>query len=262
MNTYEQSLKRRQLSPQTIRLRLFYIGKLAERIPLFHATLEDLEAFRDSNPYWSDATRITVVASVRSFYKWAHHAGHMPTNPAFELPRPREIRRPGRTATDDQVTAGLEKARSAAQKAMILLGAECGLRVSEIAALHRDDRDGEWLHVLGKGSKLRTVWVSPELCEILDLIESTTMRWHHYFPGRSGGHVHPSTVWRHIRGNADVNPHALRHRAGTAVYRGTGKDIRATQEFLGHERPETTARYVHVERDDLRRAGAAARMAA
>lgn len=144
---------------------------------------------------------------------------------------------------------------------MIRLGAECGLRVHEIAKVDLRDRDGEWLEVIGKGGKMRTVWLSPELEAALDTIEMTTMRHTYYFPGKSGKPVHPSTVWRVVTRLVEVNTHALRHRAATTVYRET-KDIRVTQEFLGHSSPITTARYVHVERDDLKRAGGASRLRA
>lgn len=66
-----------------------------------------------------------------------------------------------------------------------------------------------------------------------------------------GGHLHPHAVHKIIRRHAAINPHALRHAAGTAAYRAS-KDLRATQAFLGHSSPNTTAIYVHVAEDDLR----------
>jgi hypothetical protein len=51
-----------------------------------------------------------------------------------------------------------------------------------------------------------------------------------------------------------------RHRAATVVYRGTGYDLRLTQVFLGHSSPAVNAIYVHVEREDLQRASATARL--
>jgi len=67
-------------------------------------------------------------------------------------------------------------------------------------------------------------------------------------------------VWRRLSVLTNTNPHSLRHRAGTVVYRGTGNDLRLTQEFLGHTSPAITAIYVHVEREDLQRASEAARV--
>lgn len=65
------------------------------------------------------------------------------------------------------------------------------------------------------------------------------------------GHLHPHSVHKIIKRVAGINPHALRHAAGTAAYQAT-KDLRATQAFLGHSNPNTTAIYVHVEDEALR----------
>lgn len=124
----------------------------------------------------------------------------------------------------------------------------------------RSGADGEWLSVIGKGNRQRETWISPELADALDELERTAVRHGYYLPSRTTGHLHPSTVWRHIGQVLESNPHSLRHRAGTVVYQRTGKDLRTTQEFLGHASPNTTAIYVHVARDDLRRAGMAARV--
>lgn len=261
MEAYHNALLRRRLSPNTIRLRLFYLEKFAARYDLTTATLEQMEDYVFSNRAWSENTQQTVVASLRTFYKWAHKAGYRDTNPAEDLLRVRVHRRPARMATDPAIRAGLVNG-TVAEQAMILLGAECGLRVSEIAHLHRSDRDGSWLTICGKGGVFRTVYLSPELGDTLDVVEGSTMRHGNYFPGRSGSAMHPSTIWRHIRRLVDINPHALRHRAATTVYKGTGNDLRTTQEFLGHATSATTERYVHVERDDLERASVASRMAA
>lgn len=263
LSQYRAALIRRRLSPNTIRLRIFYLRKFRGYLgaSLLTATLEDFESYLDSHPEWTLATRQTVIATIRSYYQWAKTQGHIAVDPSVDLLNIRVHRKPSRIATEAALIAALNKG-SAAERAMIRLAAECGLRLHEIAALHRDDRTGEWLTLVGKGNVQRTVWVSPELAADLDEIETQAMRHGFYFPGRSTGHLHETTVWRHISNLTGFNPHALRHRAGTTVYRQTGKDLRVTQEFLGHARPETTAIYVHVERDDLRRAGQAARIAA
>lgn len=258
---YEGALRRRRLSPLTIRLRLFYLQKFEARHDLLSATLEDMEAFVDSKRSWSDNTRQTVVASLRSFYSWAHREGLVARNPAEELLRIKVRRRRGRVASDSTILRALETA-DPTHTAMLLLGAECGLRVSEIAGLHISSRDGEWLTIVGKGGQERCVHMREELIAALETIERTTMQRGYYFPGQAGNAMHPSTVWRHIRDAAGVNPHALRHRAATTVYRRTGNDLRTTQEFLGHASPNTTQVYVHIGRDDLMRASAAARLAA
>lgn len=141
---------------------------------------------------------------------------------------------------------------------MLLLGAECGLRRSEIASVHRDDIEAEWLYIVGKGGNQRVVYLSPDMMELLAV--HPERGW--LFPNTAGGHITGEAVYKRIKRVTGLNPHSLRHRAGTAVYEGTGSNLRVAQEFLGHASPEMTARYVHVTRDDLMRAAQASRLAA
>lgn len=262
LEQFTKDLARRRLSPSTVKLRRFYVHKLAEFLTphtLLDASIEDLERYLESNPAWSKSTLTSAIASIRVFYSWAVEEGFIAETPARKISYVRTQKRPGRIASEDAIARALAGANPV-ERALILLGAENGLRLAEIASLHRDCREGEWLRVTGKGGVERETWTSPELAAALDWIETHSMRWGYYFPGRSGGHAHITTIWRHISTRLGSNPHSLRHRAGTTVYKNTGNDLRATQEFLGHSRPETTAIYVHVGRDDLRRAGVAARV--
>lgn len=48
--------------------------------------------------------------------------------------------------------------------------------------------------------------------------------------------------------------HSIRHTVATMIYEGTGKNLKAVQEILGHSNPATTMRYLHVTGEDKRRA--------
>jgi integrase len=258
LTDYERHLHDLHRAPATIRLRTHYVRLYITRHEPTMATPDGLSRWIHAHG-WAPATIQSAAASLRSFYAWAHKTGRIDVNPAADLTAPRSRRTKSRIATDAQIAAGLLKAATPQQEAWLRLGAECGLRVHEIAKVHTDDIDGEWLHVNGKGGQLRTMWLSERLRDVLSRCE-TRHGW--LFPGRSGTPVHPSTVWRAIRDLANVNTHALRHRAGTTVYKAGGNDIRLAQEFLGHASPITTARYVHVERDQMRAAGQSATLAA
>lgn len=258
LELYQRHLTDLHRAPATIRLRCHYVRLYTTHHDPTHATTDQLSRWVHSHG-WSPSTVQSAVASLRSFFGWAHATGRIVTNPAHSLEAPRQRRVKARIATDGQIAAGLLKASTPQHEAWIRLGAECGLRVHEIAKVHHDDIDGEWLTVVGKGQQVRTVWLSERL---RDLLARCPRRHGWLFPGKSGRPVHPSTVWRAVRTLVEVNTHALRHRAGTTVYRAGGNDLRLAQEFLGHANPTTTARYVHVERDQLRRAGESAALAA
>lgn len=257
-------MQRRRRSPKTIRLRLFYLRKFAAWYggDLTTAQHDDLERYVFDNPHWSENTQATAASTLKSFYGWATREGILTLNPARDMPNIHPRRRRPRIASEAAISHALETT-APTDRAMVMLGAECGLRLAEIASLNRADRDGEWLHILGKGRQQRTVHLSHELQTLLDLLEQTTMRFGNYFPGRNPReHLHETTVWRHITEALQSNPHSLRRRAGTVVYRKSGNDIHLAQYFLGHKSPDTTAEYLDVGDDDLRFAGSLTRLAA
>jgi site-specific recombinase XerD len=253
----------RRLSSNTLRLRATYLEQLARDVDLLTATTSQLRAWVGSHPDWAPRTINVVVSTFRSFYAWAHETGLVAADPAMHLRGVVVPERKPRIATAAQLDAGLGSSRLEV-RALTLLGAECGLRVHEIAKLRVDEREGDWITIIGKGGQQRSQHMSPELCAVLDELERKHPDCPWYFPSRKGRHGHVTTqtlrVWS--RRDLGTNPHSLRHRAGTTVYRGTGNNLRVTQVFLGHRYPATTAIYVHVEREDLMQAAEAARIAA
>lgn len=265
LDQYTKSMRRRRRSEATIRTRLFYLKKFDAFLgprELVQATTDDMYDYLDSNPKWSPATKQSIVSSIRVFYAWAFKRGYVQSDESEEFWAAKVHQGTQRMASEEAIRKALERSTDA-EKAMILLGAECGLRVSEIASLHLSNRHEDFLTIVGKGNKQRTVHMSDELATVLTMIENTTMRFGNYFPGQSGKKpMHPTSIWRHITKVLESNPHSLRHRAGTIAYRKGGRDIRLAQTMLGHASPVTTAVYVHMEDDDLRRASTATRVAA
>ncbi|WP_051687497.1 tyrosine-type recombinase/integrase [Curtobacterium sp. S6] len=119
------------------------------------------------------------------------------------------------------------------------------LRRREIAALHTDRRDGDWLTITGNGGATRLVPVHPILVPYLDL---KVTGW--YLPGRLERHRSADFVGKRIslRLGPDDAGHQLRLRYVTATYAAT-RDLRAVQELLGHADVSTTQTYVGVDED-------------
>lgn len=242
-------MESRQQSPGTIRLRRRHVEELrAEFANLDTVTPDELDAYmRERSRHVKPATINSMIKSIRAFYKWADRYGVIRPNPTTLLDFLPNPHRMGRIVSDEALASALAVA-PANVRAMLLLGRLAGLRLSEIAGLRADARSGDWLTIIGKGDKQRRVYIVPELARALDAIAPDG---EYYFPGATDGHMHPQSVHKIIKRHAGINPHALRHAAGTAAYRAS-KDLRATQAFLGHADPGTTAIYVHVGEDDLR----------
>jgi site-specific recombinase XerD len=139
----------------------------------------------------------------------------------------------------------------------------CGLRLSEVVRLRVADVDssrGVLVIRQGKGRKDRLVPLSPAL------LAELRAYWRRYrpadwlFPGqRRGRHLHPAALQRTFARlvrplgfRKGVSLHTLRHSYATHLLEA-GVDVVTLQRLLGHRHLSTTARYLHVSAQDLRR---------
>ena len=233
-------------------------------------TAEDLALFLSADD-WTPETKRSVRATLRSFYRWAHAAGHVPHNPAADLAPVRVRRATPRPAPDSAVLAALAAADDRTRLALSL-ALFAGLRRAEVAALHTRDITDHTIRVRGKGGDERLVPLHPTLAAALSAELDRRRRrmpatgwstppeadgW--LFPGANPGRPLSAHRMGAIIGDAlppGWTAHTLRHRFATQAYAAT-LDLRAVQELLGHSRPETTARYAAVPSGSLRAAVAA-----
>lgn len=135
-----------------------------------------------------------------------------------------------------------------------------GLRLAEVLSLTVRDVHGipEELKVLGKGNKERIVPVGNKARSALAKWLEKRTEWDNkqtdrVFITKKGLGVSPRTVQRRLDLRAQaagldqhVHPHALRHSAATHLLESSG-DLRAIQEFLGHQSLSTTQIYTHLD---------------
>jgi integrase len=254
---YDQAMRAAGRSPGTIRLHRHYLARLRDLYPDPCAVqTADLQAFLSAE-HWAPETRKSARSSVRSFYRWAHGAGHIPDDPSARLdsvrvpagrprPAPEHVVRQLLAHPDPRI--GL----------MGMLAAFGGLRAAEIAQVHARDLVGDELIVHGKGGKVRAVPVlDGRLFARLQLLDGWA------FPNGHGDHITPGHASRLLsRALPDGwTAHTLRHRCASVAYAAT-RDLLAVGALLGHSRPETTQRYVAMPNDAIRAAAAAAVMVA
>lgn len=142
-----------------------------------------------------------------------------------------------------------------------------GLRIAELVALdvHASGHAAGWIdlpdataHVLGKGSKRRTVPVgAPALAALQAWLAVRTELAKAgdaaLFVGRRGGRLTDGQIRQRLKrlgqsaGLATpVHPHMLRHSAASHLLQSSG-DLRAVQEFLGHADIATTQIYTRLD---------------
>jgi len=189
------------------------------------------------------------------FYQVVVKRGFLEVDPSEGLPHSRVARGLPRPVPEQYLDFAYSLAEDEA-RAAISLAAMGGMRLSEIANAHMGDRNGNYLTVLGKGSKKRSVPLNEYLLADLAVLEQK--HYGYYFENpmtfrpRSVNHV-ARLITKHLP--EGYTAHTLRHRAASVAY-GATKDLRAIQEFLGHANVATTQIYTAVSNDALSAVGA------
>ena len=156
-------------------------------------------------------------------------------------------------------------------RAILELLFSTGLRVSELVGLDVKDINLKTreISVMGKGRKIRVVFVSDEAAEALDkYLGARQDEYKPLFIRYKGGHPIDPEGWdarltvrsldRLVKKYAliagiamDPTPHTLRHTFATELLRA-GADIRSVQEMLGHRNISTTQIYTHITNPQLK----------
>jgi integrase/recombinase XerC len=225
-----------------------------------------------------------ILSGWRGFYAWLGREGLVPSNPVQDVRAPRSpkplpkalgveesMQLADFTAEDDDPWL---EARDAA---MVELLYGCGLRVGELVGLDVlasagargwIDLDAAEAHVMGKGSKRRSVPLGAKAVEALrhwlplrEALPGTGAdAGAALFVGRRGTRLTPQSIWQRLRRRSlqaglatPVHPHMLRHSFASHILQSSG-DLRAVQELLGHASIGTTQVYTRLDFQHLARA--------
>ena len=134
-----------------------------------------------------------------------------------------------------------------------------GIRRSELLGLKDDDVDffNSVIKVTGKGNKQRLIPFGGELKEWMLRYQKvreaeTGVKRGCFFVKEDGDAMYPSLVYRIVRKYLALvsslskrSPHVLRHSFATAML-GSGADLTAVKELLGHNTLSSTEVYTHL----------------
>jgi len=225
-----------------------------------------------------------ILSGWRGFYAWLGRQGLVPSNPVQDVRSPKAPKPlPKALGVDDAVQfadfqSDDDPWLEARDAAMVELLYGSGLRVGELIGLDVQasgaakgwvDLDAAEAHVLGKGSKRRTVPVGKTA--IVALQRWLTLRGpmgtasggpvhatqedaaRALFTGRNGTRLTAQSVWQRLKRRSlqsgistPVHPHMLRHSFASHVLQSSG-DLRAVQELLGHANITTTQVYTRLD---------------
>lgn len=222
-----------------------------------------------------------ILSGWRGFYAWLGRRGEIKANPVQDVRAPRQPRPlPKALSVDDSVQLASyhdEEAdpwTEARDAAIVELLYGCGLRVGELVGLDVAastvargwlDLQAAEAHVLGKGSKRRTVPVGRMAIEAVRKWlavreQGGPVADPALFIGVRGGRLDAGALRRSLRRRSlqaglatPVHPHMLRHSFASHVLQSSS-DLRAVQELLGHANIATTQVYTRLDFQHLAKA--------
>ena len=214
------------------------------------------------------ASRARKISTIRSFYNYLTNKAHlMDVNPVKDLDTPKLRKSLPRYLTFDesvQLLDSVDGKNAERDYCMLTLFLNCGLRISELCGLNLNDIQDEALRVLGKGNKVRIVYLNEACMEALSRYLAvrrpiTGRDSNALFLSSRNERVSRSTVHalvkKHLAAagldSTKYSSHKLRHTAATLMLQN-GVDVRAVQEVLGHDHLNTTEIYTHIDNEALR----------
>ena len=227
-----------------------------------------------------------ILSGWRGFYVWLGRQGLVSSNPVQDVRAPKAPKPlPKALSVDDAVQLAEYHAApdttdpwlECRDSALVELLYGCGLRVGEVVGLDVQaggqakgwiDFEGGEAHVLGKGSKRRSVPVGGKALEALQAwlgvrsqgLTPATEDQTAMFIGRNGTRLTAQAMWQRLRQRSlkaglstPVHPHMLRHSFASHVLQSS-QDLRGVQELLGHANITTTQVYTRLDFQHLAQA--------
>lgn len=260
--TYLESQRR---SPLTIANYTKYINMALEYIrkPENEITYIDLVAWKNTFANLKPNSQNIRIAAVKNYFGFLKKAGITTSNPAEELEKQkiRECDIKQKPYIEAHYLRDMvNHARTLRDKAIILLFATTGLRVSELTNItieqyeNMSGRDGRELTIVGKGNKTRRVYINNEVKEAIDayLLSRPTSNCQNLFLSFQGGIIHSnnlSQTLKNVAKNAgypqwqDICNHALRAAFATTKAE-QGVPLTTIQSAMGHAKLDTTLIYI------------------
>ena len=238
-----------------------YMSFLTRERPRFHNS-------EDSEIGIGAASRARKIASIRSFFNYLTQKTHqLRENPVKDLDTPKLRKDLPRFLTLQEslrLLSSVEGNNRERDYCILTLFLNCGLRISELAGLNLTDIREDSIRVLGKGGKVRVLYLNDACQEAIRQYLAVRRP----IAGRdknalfltsrnariSRAAVHAMVKRRIEEAGLDsslYSSHKLRHTAATLMLQN-GVDVRAVQEVLGHDHLNTTQIYTHIDNEGLR----------
>lgn len=278
INTYVEVMKAEDKSEGTINEYLKHINEYFcfldnNNIDYKKANSKDIKLFRNENPNLSTATKNLKICAVNSFYTFlVDDMEILENNPCNNIKslkiKDREEKIP---LTKIQIHWLINSCKNYRDKAIITMLANTGLRISELINVTMEDyeyaklHDGE-LNVIGKGNKLRIVYINDKIIEIVDkyLTIRKNSNYNNLFISNGCVPMDRSCISRTLKTIAKrsghftddeisrIHNHVLRHSYTTEAIE-SNIPLEVVSKTLGHSSTNTTYNiYMHMNKDRIK----------
>lgn len=234
------------------------------KAPLRKITVYHLRAYLMDmrNKGTADSTVEGTREILCAFFGWLHKEGLIEGNPCANLSPikcPKVVRLP---YSEVEIEKLKEACKTVRDRAIIDFLLSTGCRISEMCELNRDDIDFNLAECIvhGKGNKERTVYLTPvAMMNLKKYLNSRNDTLPALFIGQRMERMAPDGVRTMLKGIEkrsgveNVHPHRFRRTLATNLI-NRGMPIQEVAAILGHDKLDTTMRYVYIDRRSLKTA--------
>ena len=216
----------------------------------------------------SAASRARKIATLRSFFNYLTSKAHLlEENPIKDIDSPKLMKTLPKYLTLEESMELLDAVDGDHRErdyCILTLFLNCGLRISELIGINRNDIQDDALRIRGKGNKTRIVYLNEACRNAIDAYLAVRRPIvgrddQALFLSSRDQRISRSTVHALVKkhlgaaglDSSQYSSHKLRHTAATLMLQN-GVDVRAVQEVLGHEHLNTTEIYTHIDNEALR----------
>lgn len=259
---WKNSLLFQKKSSQTISSYGELINRFSKYInkSFLKVTKADVQQFLEDYHYLEAATLHRYYSTIASFYWWLEEKGYISEHPMPKFKNKPKLRRVGYEKEieylDDEEKKKVYNHFADNERNLMIFNFMLGTggRSSEIIEVTVDDINFEECSVRfnGKGDKVRTVFISEELAEMLkQYLEKNKIVKGYIFLNQNGKKLSQSYInwiFREARlktGIKKLHPHIMRHTFATDSLKN-GMNLEVVQEQLGHADISTTRIYAKV----------------
>ena len=238
--------------------RLLFFTKMPIRsITVYHLRKYLMELKNRGN---SDVTLEGIREVFSSFFNWLQKEKLITDNPCVNLAPIKCMKKNKLPFSSVDIERLKENCNNVRDKAIICFLLSTGCRIGEVVSLNKNDIDFQkkQCKVLGKGNKERIVYLDDITIFFLKKYFSERVdNYEALFIGKGSFRMTPGGIRRVLvklgekAGVENVHPHRFRRTLATnLIYRGM--PIQEVAKILGHEKLDTTMKYVYIDNNNLK----------